>query len=300
VEIILGLTAALGWGVADFSARFATRRIGAYRTLMLMQLFGFAALSLYLEKTGAFSHGFAWGRRAWTFAILAGLLNVISSLALYRSFELGMMSIAAPVSSAYPALTVGLALLSGERINAPRAAGLAVTFIGMLLAAISFTREQPNSVREIKPFRGAQKASSPHLSRGAGWAILAATGFGAMFWWLGFHVVPWVGSGISVWVIRLTSFLVLALVGIPSGRTFQLPRGRIWLLLAVIALTDTAAFVCNNAGLGVGHVAVVSVIASLYGTVTVLLSWIFLREHIDRSQWMGIFLIFAGILLVNL
>src|SRR5271170_40267 len=104
-EIILGLMAAFGWGVADFSARFATRRIGAYRTLMLMQLFGFAAVSLYLEKTGAFSHEFTWGWRAWSFAVMAGLLNIVSSLSLYRSFELGVMSIAAPVSSAYPALT---------------------------------------------------------------------------------------------------------------------------------------------------------------------------------------------------
>ena len=300
MEIILGLTAALGWGVADFSARFATRRIGAYRTLMLMQLFGFTALTLYLEKTGTFSHGFAWGRRAWTFAIIAGLLNVVSSLSLYRSFELGTMSIAAPVSSAYPALTVGLALLSGERINALRGAGLAITFIGMLLAAISFTRERDLSLSEAKPLTEAENISSAHLSKGAGWAIIAAIGFGVMFWWLGFHVVPLVGSGISVWVIRLTSFLMLALVGVPAGQTFNLPRGRIWLQVAVIALADTTAFVCNNAGLGLGHVAVVSVIASLYGAVTVLLSWIFLRERIDRSQWLGILLIFCGIVLVSL
>jgi drug/metabolite transporter (DMT)-like permease len=299
LEIILGLTAALGWGVADFSARFAARRIGAYRTLMLMQLFGFAAVSVYLEKTGSFSHRFLWGGRNWTFAIMAGLLNIVSSLSLYRSFELGTMSIAAPVSSAYPALTVALAVISGERINTLSGAGLALTFLGMLLAAISFTHQSGRSTSHATGFDETEKVSSAHLSKGAGWAIVAAFGYGVMFWWLGFHVVPLVGSAISVWVIRLTSFLVLALVGIPTGKAFPLPRGRIWLLLAVIALTDTTAFVCNNAGLGIGHVAVVSMIGSLYGAVTVLLSWIFLRERIDRSQWFGIFLIFAGVVLVS-
>ena len=63
---------------------------------------------------------------------------------------------------------------------------------------------------------------------------------------------------------------------------------------------DTSAFVANNAGLVSGHVAVVSVLASLYGAVTVLLSWIFLRERMDRTQWFGIVLIFVGIVLVSL
>jgi uncharacterized membrane protein len=63
---------------------------------------------------------------------------------------------------------------------------------------------------------------------------------------------------------------------------------------------DTAAFIANNAGLHTGQVAVVSVLASLYGAVTVLLSWIFLRERLEPSQWFGIALIFAGIVLVSL
>jgi uncharacterized membrane protein len=30
-----------------------------------------------------------------------------------------------------------------------------------------------------------------------------------------------------------------------------------------------------------------------------LLSWIFLRERLERGQWLGIVLIFAGIVLVS-
>ena len=64
-------------------------------------------------------------------------------------------------------------------------------------------------------------------------------------------------------------------------------------------MLDTAAFVFNNAGLHTGQVSVVSVLASLYGAVTVVLAWIFLRERLDLSQWLGIALIFAGIVLVS-
>jgi drug/metabolite transporter (DMT)-like permease len=71
-------------------------------------------------------------------------------------------------------------------------------------------------------------------------------------------------------------------------------------MLFVTGLMDTSAFVANNAGMISGHVAVVSVLASLYGAVTVLLSRIFLREPMERSQWLGIALIFAGIIAVSL
>ena len=298
LEIILGIAAALGWGVADFSARFATRRIGAYRTLMLMQLFGFLALTIYLQETGVFQRGLASGWQPWIFAVLAGLMNTGASLALYRSFEVGAISIAGPVSSAYPALTVALALASGERINLQRGAGMAITFFGLILAAISF---MPDAAKDAQPDPLARPdAGGTHLSKGAGWAIMAAVGYGVMFWWLGFHVVPLVGSAVSVWVVRISTFAALALAGLPSGRSLQLPRGNIWWLLLVVGLMDTAAFVMNNAGMGMGHVAVVSVLSSLYGAVTVLLSWIFLSERIERSQWLGIFLIFAGIVFVSL
>jgi drug/metabolite transporter (DMT)-like permease len=294
LDIILGISAALGWGVADFSARFPSRRIGAYRTLMIMQFFGFLALTIYLWQAGVFWRGIAPGWKPWVFAIVAGLINTVSSLALYRSFEVGVMSIAGPVSSAYPALTVALALLSGERIHALRASGLAVTFVGVIFAALSFASDKPRTASASGP------ASDPHLSKGAAMAIFASIGYGVMFWWLGFHVVPLVGSAVSVWVVRITTLAVLVLVGIPAGKSLPLPRGNVWWVLLVVGLLDTSAFVANNAGMGTGHVAVVSVLASLYGAVTVLLSWLFLRERIERTQWFGIFLIFVGVVLVSL
>lgn len=294
MDILLGLSAAFGWGVADFSARFASRRIGAFRTLMIMQFFGFSALTIFLWLTAGFHRSVAPGWSPWVFAAIAGLINTISGFCLYRSFEVGLISIAGPVSSSYPALTVALAILSGERVHALRGAGLALTFIGMILAALTFA---PDESHAIDPRTHHAHA---HLSRGAALAIVSAVGYGFMFWWLGFHVVPLIGSALSVWVIRLTTLGVLLLFGLPAGKALPLPRGNVWWLLLVTGLMDTSAFVANNAGLSSGHVAVVSVLASLYGAVTVLLSWIFLRERMERSQWLGIALIFAGIIAVSL
>jgi drug/metabolite transporter (DMT)-like permease len=279
--------------MADFAARFASRRVGAYRTLFFMQFFGFLALSIYIKLTGGFSH-VAPGWQPWALTVAAGVLNVTASLSLYHSFEIGVMSIVGPVSSSYPALTVALALLSGERIHALRGIGMAVTLTGVLLAAMSFApKASAASDSNGRP-------SGAHLSRGVGWAVLAAVGFGFMFWFLGFHVVPLVGDVVSVWVMRLTALVSLAVFALPARQSIRFPHGQVWWMLAAVGLMDTAAFVANNAGLHIGPVSVVSVLASLYGAVTVLLSWIFLRERLERSQWLGIFLIFIGIVCVSI
>jgi drug/metabolite transporter (DMT)-like permease len=292
--IILGLTGAVCWGVSDFIARFASRRVGAYRTLFFMQFFGFLALSVYLKWTGGFARVAAPGWKPWALAAIAGVINMIASLALYHSFQIGVMSIVAPVSSSYPALTVVLAMLSGEHLRTLRGFGLAITLVGVILACTSFA---PNA--NDKATQDGKHAHA-HLAKGVWWALVAAVGFGFLFWFLGFYVVPLVGSGVSVWVIRVASMSVLALAAVPAGQSMQIPRGGIWWLLLGVGVLDTAAFVFNNAGLQTGQVSVVSVLASLYGAVTVLLSWIFLRERLERSQWFGIILIFAGIVLVSL
>ena len=302
LAIILGLTGAISWGAADFAARFASRHVGAYRTLFFMQFFGFVALSVYLKSTGGFSRGIAPGWQPWAMAVAAGLLNMLASLALYHSFEHGTLSIVGPVSSSYPALTVALSVLSGERIQPARAAGLAITLLGVILAATSFTQAKSAQTEKIPEHPSATYAehSRAHLSTGVGWAICAALGFGVLFWFLGFHVVPAVGSAVSVWVMRLTALVSLALAAAPTRQTLQFPRGNVWWLLLAVGILDTAAFVANNAGLSTGQVSVVSVLASLYGAFTVLLAWIFLRERLERSQWLGIVLIFIGIVLVSL
>jgi len=301
VEILLGLTAAICWGASDFCARFASRQIGAYRTLLWMQIFGGSVLTFYLWHTDAWMRLAIFGWRPWIFAIIGSLINTAASLALFHAFEIGTMTVAAPVSSAYPAISVTLALISGERLSALHGSGVAIIVVGVILAALSLA-PPPDEAPSASAESPAQSATvRTRLVRGAGWAIAAAVGFGIMFWWFGFYVVREIGGPASVWVARLTSFFALLFAAVPLRRTIAPPRGaKVWWLLAAVGLIDTAAFVANNAGMQLGHVSIVTVLSSLYGAVTVLLGAIFVREPLRKTQWTGIFLIFAGIVLVNL
>lgn len=295
--IIFGLTAAIFWGTSDFIARYATRMIGTYRMLLYMQLFGVLGLSAYLLWSGELvrlvTHG-GLGIVAW--AILAGALNMLSSLALFRSFEIGILSVVSPIASSYAAITIALAFLSGEVVSQLHLLGLLVVLVGVVLAATSF----PSVERARKIAQVDREKRGLRLPGGVGMALLAALGYGITFWVLGEHVVPVLGGVTPVWVIRVVTVCLLPLMALPLRQTVTLPRGRVWWYLAMIGILDTAAFVADTVGLGFGQIAVVSVLASLFSVVTVILAWIFMRDKLQWSQWLGIGIIFIGIILVNI
>src|ERR1700741_1363424 len=123
--ILLGLLTALTWGSSDFLARFATHRMSTLRTMLYMQFTGFLLLTIALPWRGGWGHladGSGW--QPWAWGALAGCVNAVSTLSLYRSFEIGKMAVVAPLSASYPVLSVSLSLLSGERLIAARAAGI--------------------------------------------------------------------------------------------------------------------------------------------------------------------------------
>ena len=64
-------------------------------------------------------------------------------------------------------------------------------------------------------------------------------------------------------------------------------------------MLDTSAYVLNNFGMQREQVSVVSVLASLYGAVTVGLAATILGEKISRMQWVGVVGIFVGIVLIS-
>jgi drug/metabolite transporter (DMT)-like permease len=291
--ILLGLVTALSWGSADLFARFATRRIGTFRTMLYMQMCGFLLLTLAMPRLGGWGHLFdGSGWQPWTWGILAGLLNTSSTLALYRSFEVGKLSIVAPISACYPVLTMLLSALTGERLTPLRLFGLVLTIAGVIVVARG--EQAPNDANPID-----EQAQPAKKLLGVGWAIFAAAGFGVMFWLLGLRVVPLLGGSPSVWIIRLTSVASTALVMLVARQSTALPlrRDAPWIL--GVGLLDTSAYVFNNYGMLHEQTSVVSVLASLYGAVTVALAALFLREKVVLSQWFGIVAIFVGVVLIG-
>jgi drug/metabolite transporter (DMT)-like permease len=285
--ILLGVSTALAWGSADFLARFATRSLGNARALFWMQAWGAVFLTILLWASHDWGHLFdGSGWQPWAWGALAGLINTAAMLALYRSFEVGKISVVAPVSSSYPVLTVLLTLLSGDRFSVYRAVGMAAALLGVVLVAAG-----EKSAGQPTP-SGARNA-------GLGWAIAAGLGFGVLFWLLGIRMIPRTGALATVWLIRTTGTLLTLAVVLMQRTPLRTGSAKTAAQTCGMGLLDTGAFALSNLGMRLEQVAIISVLGSLYGTITVALAALFLRERIAPVQWTGIASIFLGVACMN-
>jgi len=212
--------------------------------MLYMQACGFCLLTLVMPRLGGWGHLFdGSGWQPWAWGILAGVLNTSSTLALYRSFEIGKLSIVAPISACYPVLTMLLSALTGERLTPLRLCGLVLTILGVIFVARG--EHEPDDAN-----RGDNAAQPGKKGVGVRWALFSALCFGIMFWLLGLRVVPMLGSTPSVWLIRLTSVAATALVMLVARQSRALPLRPDMPLLLGLGMLDTSAYVFNNYGMG--------------------------------------------------
>ena len=102
-----------------------------------------------------------------------------------------------------------------------------------------------------------------------------------------------------MWIIRLTSFSFAAVVILIAGSSLAPPKRKDAPWILGVGILDTSAYVFNNLGMQLEQVSVVSVLASLYGAVTGWTRGVIDEEPVSRLQWLGIFSIFAGIILIS-
>src|SRR5438034_1161384 len=287
--ILLGLLTALTWGGADFIARFATHRIGALRSMLYMQLIGLLLLTISLPALGGWGHladGSGWQPWAWGF--LAGCFNAMAGLGFYRDFSIVKLAVEAQFAHSYPALRLVVSWMRGERVSIGRIAAIICTLAGVVIVAGGEKTPDENDAEAVR-----------RSGRGIGWAIFASVGFAMLFWLLGIRIIARVGAVQTVWMIRLTSTLLITGAILVAREPVRLPRGGVrWMVLGM-GVFDTGAFVLSNLGMKMEQVAVISVLGSLYGAVTVGLAAFFLKEHVSRWQWLGIATIFLGIFLMS-
>jgi drug/metabolite transporter (DMT)-like permease len=303
--VLLGLLTAAGWGGSDFLARFATQRLGTLRTALYMQFTGLILLTIALPWLGGWGHladGSGW--QPWAWGVLAGALNICPTLTLYRSFEIGKLAVVAPLSASYPALTLAFSWLGGEHLAPVRVAGIVCTLLGAMIVAAAENKPATKpgedlSSEDERSGEGERRGEDKRSGKGIGWALCSVAGFAVLFWFLGKQIVPRLGAAPAVWMIRLTSTIVVATILLVLRLPVKLIAGPERKAVWGMGLLDTSGFITSNRGMQLEQIAVISVLGSLYGAVTFLLAAIFLREKISRWQVLGIVAIFAGIVLIG-
>ena len=269
----LALGASLSWGFADFFGPLKGRTLGALRTLLYVQLSGLIAIAVIVLVRGRGPEG-----AAALLAIPAAVSGTLGLYAFYRGMAVGAMSVIAPIAGVSAAIPVVVGIASGDRLSALKITGIVCAIAGVYLAA-----------RE--PGR-----TGSRVAAGVGLALLAALGFGgyfpfmhaagrADFWWASLFFRITSTSVIVLAVARLRPPLAIGAREVP--------------LLFFVGFGDMFGNLLFAAASSRGLVSIVSVLASLYPVVTVLLARAVLSERVARTQEGGIVLTLAGVALIS-
>jgi drug/metabolite transporter (DMT)-like permease len=275
MSILLSLFAAASYGLGDFNGGIFSRRGGAWAVSLVAQLAGTALVLVLVAFDGGSPTG---ADLAW--ALVAGVGNGFGTAFLYRGLSSGRMGVVAPVSGVGAVLVpVVVGVLTGERPGA-------LVWVGVLLAlpAIWLVSREPST----GPVTGG--AGSGILD-----GVLAGLGFGTLF--AALAQIPEEAGFLPLALNQLVAGGAIIVVALLLRQDW-VPRNRYALGGAISGALGALATGLFQVATQHGYLTVAAVITSLYPAFTVLLAATVLREHVHRTQAIGLALCAGAVVLV--
>ena len=291
--LLLGVTAAVCWGLTDILAALGGRRLGSLPTLAGVQVTSLVVV---------FAAGLALeGRIPITAAVapqaaLFGALLAVGYLAMFTALAIGPISVVSPAIAAYGGLTVILSVVFlGETVAPLQWLGAAMGTLGVALTA--FHLDGPG--RRPRP-----------VSAGVAIAVVAVVLFAVASVGLagptrqaGWPDVLFVSRLASTGVVL--AILVAVRVLRPRGSDALLEHvpdggGRAFGIVLAAGVLDMAGAIAFGIGLIVSMAWIVALASSFGPAVAVLVAVGMLGERLRPVQWLGLAAIAAGLILIAL
>jgi drug/metabolite transporter (DMT)-like permease len=272
----LALGSALTGGISDFYGGTTSRRIGTSRFMFATQVIGLVCTVIWVAVSGdAPPHLMT--------LLAAAAAGVALSLGLgffLQGLVVGTMSIVAPVSATGVVVPVVAGIAQGNRPVGIQLAGIVVAMVGIVLVS-----------------RSPQDDSALARESGLKLALMSAAGIGVFFW-----LMATASRHDVAWALLITR--VVPVVGFAAVLRFQGERllplvGReavtVTTVAALLGFVSMAmyAFATRH-----GQLAIVSVLASLFPAVPVVLAYVLLRERIFRVQQFGVVAVLAAVVMI--
>jgi drug/metabolite transporter (DMT)-like permease len=276
---LLGLIAALSWGLHDFFARFPSRAVGPIPTVLAVTVAGLIVLSAWMLFAGTLPQ-IIWPQIL--LVVATGVFFTLATLALFAALAAGPISIVAPIAGSYPALAMILAVAQGARPGLAPWAAIGAVMAGVAIVSRSGGRYEDSG--EIAPGT---------LKTVLRLAFLASFCF-AVALTAGQAAVPVFGEMQTIWLARC--FGLITILAIYLWRTPGAGVPPKWLpLLGLMGCLDVTALGTIIAAGNWPNPEFATVVSSAFGAITVVLARVFLKEEIAPAQVGGMALIFGGV-----
>lgn len=276
MTVVLGLAAALLYGIGDFAGGIASRRHTAINVLLLSYPVGAVLMALLLPAFPGSVDG-----RVIGYGTAGGVAGLVGVVLMYGLMTVAPINVISPVTAVLAAIVpvlVGVGI--GERPHLSAWFGILLGMFAVLL--VSRTTEE-----------------HPHGRLGARILTLAfasGLGFGLYFVFL-----ARAGHDSGLWplvISRVASAVLIVPVARARG-AFRMITGRMLPVVLLAGACDAFANMCFLLASRHGLLSIASVLTSLYPATTVLLAVTLLREHTSRTQRAGLALAAGAIVLLT-
>ncbi len=214
------------------------------------------------------------------FLILSGLSTGASWLCYFKALQLGDVNKVAPIDKSSTVLTILLAFIFlGEPVSIPQALGVVGIGVGTLLMIAK---------KEVED-------GKPHSKAWLVYAFLSAVfaSLTSIFGKIGVeNVESNLGTAIRTIVVLVMAWVMVFVTGEQKG--IRSIGKKSWMFLFLSGITTGLSWLCYYRALQDGPASVVVPIDKLSILVTIVFSWIVLKEKLTPKAAVGLVLILAG------
>ena len=303
--ILIGLSSALCFGMADVLAAIVSRRVGILTTLFFSHAWVLPLLFVFLALV--------WRPLALTqqallqslpLGLVIGLITAAGYFAFYRGLELGPIAIVSPLVSADGAITVLLALLIlHESFGIWQGSALVILFLGIILASLEGT----------SPLAFLKTLGTSSIAKGGTrWALVAVVLFSFSLFGIGIATKA-VGWFLPIFWMRIFSTLAIASVQLwqyirVRSHAFLMehakdPRSSSWPmgigLAALVGMLDTGGLLLYSFDTHVTATGIAAGIISCFVLLPLLFGITILHERVAKHQALGIGLVLVGLVVLG-
>lgn len=273
IALSLGLLAAILWGFHDICVRYVSQQGGIFPSIFMVLTFGLLFQIPVAFYIADWTH---LDNTAFIHTLLSGLFFASGTISLYKGFAIGPVRLVAPIVGSYPALSIAHALWTGQSISIFQILAVFIIIGGIAIVA-----------------RGDDDESNGSKSHAIFWGIGGAISF-ALSFAIGQTAAAGGAEITTITLARLASIILLITILLLSRHT-RLPDMNQWPLLALMGLLDGSALALVLYAGTRPFSEFASVTASVFGLMTIILSWAILKEPMKSHQWVGVFVVFAAI-----
>ena len=283
ISVLYGLAFAFGIGAADVIAAGLTRRLGVFRTVMLLQLVGLAGMSVF-----ALAFGLLDGLPLSFWLTMFGVTLLVSLfyLGFYEALRRGPIALVGPIVAAHSVIVVLLAVaFLGEALAPAQVAAMLAVVGGVALASVNWR---------------ALKSGESLMTLGLALAVAVCVAAG--FWQFGIAALSReYGWFAPVFLTRL--YMAPILMPVVAVRREWIWRGltpKLAALVVAVAALENLSLLAFTRGSQVGDVSIVAVASTAYPIIPVIGGVAFFGERLSAIQLAGLLIVALGLTALSL